>query len=92
MWHCERLGIVWVFLGHKKNGRRYQAHTHISLYHWGRPSLQARGCDLRDNDPNASTFDPLNAPRGETWVYVGNVFEMLPYTALTGHVYERNIT
>jgi hypothetical protein len=34
----------------------------------------------------------LNAPRGETWVYVGNVFEMLPYTALTGHVYERNIT
>lgn len=84
MWHCERLGIVWLFLGHHKNGRHGTGHTHISLYHWGKPSLQARPHDLRDNDPNATFFDPLRKRGGETWVYVGNMFEMMPYGALTG--------
>lgn len=93
MWHCSRLGIVWLFLGHKK-GRRNPGHTMVSLYHWGKPSLLARPVDLRDFDANGGkAFDPLDDNRRlrEKWEYIGNMFEMLPYTGLTGHIYERVI-
>lgn len=66
----------------------------VSLYHWGKESLLARPVDLRDFDSNGgSAFDPLSDNRrlGEKWEYVGNMFEMMPYTALTGHLYKRNI-
>lgn len=90
MWHCPRLGIVWLFLGYHKNGRKRSSYTHISFYHWGEPSLRIRDHDLRDNDPNASLFDPFNPPGyGEKWDYVGNMFELMPYAALTGHQYTR---
>lgn len=94
MWHCARIGLVWLFLGYHKNGRKIQSYTHVALYHWGDPCLRVRPHDMRDNDPNCTTFDPFNPPgRGEKWDYVGNMFEMMPYTALTGHPpYQRGFT
>lgn len=89
MWHCARLGLVWLFLGHHR-GKRNPGYTMVSLYHWGEPSLRARPIDLHDNDPNAGkAFNPPGDRDGENWAYVGNMFEMLPYTALTANVYER---
>lgn len=91
MWHEPRLGIVWLVIGHHKNGRRSEGHMHIALYHFGEKSLRARPHDLRDNDPNACFFDPHNPPGNNPrpLTYLGNLFEMLPYTVLTGHAYER---
>lgn len=85
MWLCRRLGIVKVFNGHKKGTRRGDVHNNFHLYHWEKPSLYSHPCDWRDNDPNAFSADPALAQRAdERWEYLGNIFEMLPYAALTG--------
>lgn len=90
LWHVvydRRLHMVMLVLGHKKNGRRRMGHTYVHLYHWGRPSLLARPCDLRDDDGNAMSAEhTLNAymSRSDTSVnYLGNVFKMLPFDELT---------
>lgn len=86
LWHCARLGLVSLTLGYGQ-GRRNPGHTHVWVYHWGDPSLRARPCDLADFDPAAGrAFDPANDSR-EKWDYVGNLFEILPYAALTGQTY-----
>lgn len=83
MWHCQRLGIVSLTLAHKQ-GKRHPGHTHVFLYHWGKPSLRARTPDLQDYHPNAgAAFNPVRAALGEQWDYVGNLFDLLPYTTLT---------
>lgn len=87
MWLCRRLGIIKVFNGHKRGTRRGIANNDFHLYHWGKPSLYCRPCDWRDNDPNACNFDPHK--EGERWEYLGNIFDMLPYEALTGQTWAR---
>lgn len=84
MWHCVRLGLVSLTLGYG-HGRRRPGLTYVFMYHWGEPSLRAKPCDLADYDPAAgASWDPATETR-EKWAYVGNVFEILPYPALTGH-------
>lgn len=83
MWLCRRLGIVKVFNAHKRGTRRGTVYNDFHLYHWGRPSLYQRPCKWRDNDPNAYSHDPaIEDKGGEKWEYVGNIFEMLPFSAL----------
>lgn len=85
MWLCRRLGIVKVFTGHKNGQRRHPRPTSFHLYHWAKPDLTARPCDWRDNDANATSYDPaLGQTAGEQYEYLGNIFEMLTYSALTG--------
>lgn len=78
MWLCKRLGFVRVFNGHKRGQRRGQWPNDFSLYHFGKRALIAHPYDWRDNDNNASSFDPDN-DCGEKWKYLGNIFDMLPY-------------
>lgn len=91
MWLCRRLGIIKVFNGHKRGSRHGTVHNNFHLYHWGKPSMYAHPCDWRDNDPNAAVSDPAmgRALGTEEWEYLGNIFEMLPYTALTGSAWSR---
>ena len=81
MWLCRRLGIVKVFNGHTRGLKRRQAMNAFHLYHWGKPSMVGHPCDWRDNDPNAYIADPANE-KVEKWEYIGNIFEMLPYSSL----------
>ena len=73
-----------VFTGHKNGQRRFPRPTSFHLYHWAKPDLVAHPCDWRDNDANASSYDPPTHPSGEKWEYLGNIFDWLPYSALTG--------
>lgn len=85
MWLCRRLGIVLVFNSHaRRRGQRTKLNS-FHLYHWGKPSLHARPCDWRDDDPNAYSGDPaIERDRmNERWEYVGNIFELLPFAALS---------
>lgn len=82
MWLCRRMGIVRVFNAHKRGSRKGVSHNSFHLYHWQRPSLMARGCDWRDDDPNACVTDPLLSRDGERWEYLGNIFDLLPYAML----------
>lgn len=85
MWLCRRLGIVKVFNCHKRGAKRGTIYNSFHLYHWGKPSLYSRPCDWRDNDGNASSYDPaIGKTNSEQWEYLGNIFQMLPYLALTG--------
>ena len=82
MWLCRRLGIVTIFNGpRRRRGRRYCHLNSFHLYHWHRPCLEAKPDDFRDGGQNTSGIDPINHPSGETWEYVGNIFEMLPYSS-----------
>lgn len=83
MWLCRRLGIVKVFNGHKHGSRRGDLFNNFHLYHWGKPAMYSRPADWRDNDSNASGWDPAIKSGGETWEYLGNIFELLTYEALT---------
>lgn len=80
------LSYVLLIMGHKKNGRRIDAgHTYVYMYHWGRPCLHAKPCDLRDFDANAQCAERSLmrfAERGELVGYLGNIFEMLPLSEL----------
>lgn len=90
MWLCRRLGIVKVFTGHKNGSKRRPGLTSFHLYHWGKKSLWARPCDWRDSDPNSYDSDPAsNSAYGESWEYLGNIFDLLTYEALTGQRWER---
>lgn len=83
MWHCARLGLVSLALAYSQ-GRRNPGLTYVFMYHWGKPSLRAKPSDLADFDPAAGrSWEPATETR-EKWEYVGNVFEMMPYGALTG--------
>lgn len=85
MWLCRRLGIVIVFNGHKRGrgGPKRARPNSFHLYHWGKPDMVSRPSDWRDDDANAHSLDPTGArhPEGEKWEYVGNMFEMLPYSS-----------
>ena len=82
MYLCRRLGAVRVVSGHKRGQSSRKGLGSFHLYHWHKPSLIARPCDWRDCDPNAGrAFAPGND--GEAWEYLGNIFDMLPYEALT---------
>src|SRR5688572_14940951 len=44
---------------------------------WSHPA------DWRDNDPNGGFSDPADPPRGsgnDLWEYIGNMFDLLPYS------------
>jgi hypothetical protein len=86
MWLCRRLGIVKVFNAHKRGDHPRRRINDFHLYHWGRPSLRSSPCDWRDDDPNASNQDPAGGRcmGTEQWEYIGNIFDLLPYAALTG--------
>jgi hypothetical protein len=89
MWLCRRLGIVSVFNGHKRGTRYGTIHNHFHLYHWRVPSLYSHPCDWRDNDPNAFSADPAIGNKvNEHWEYIGNIFELLPYSVLAGEKHE----
>jgi hypothetical protein len=76
------MDIVALTLGHFA-GRRLPGHTCVFMYHFGKPSLRVRPPAVRDNDPNSGkAFDPMSTC-GERWQYIGNLFDMLPYAALT---------
>lgn len=76
MWLDRRLGIVRVFNGHRRNQARKYRLNAFHLYHWGKPDLQAHPCDWRNNDNNAASCDLRGC------VYIGNLFEMVPYHIL----------
>ena len=84
MWLCRRLGIVSVNTGHLKGrGKHANRPTSFHLYHWKARALTARPACWRDADPQSG----LNLPYcdvSETWEYVGNLFEILPYSAIAG--------
>lgn len=84
MWLCRRLGIVKVFNSHQyRRGNAKSARLNsFHLYHWTKPSLTARPCDWRSNDPSAYSDDPLLVKEHERWEYIGNIFEILPYALL----------
>lgn len=87
MWLCRRLGIVVIYNGHKRgrgcrSGRSPLNSFH--LYHWHQPSLTAKPDDFRDGGTNTSGIDVARHPSGETWEFIGNIFEMLPYASLAG--------
>jgi hypothetical protein len=83
MWLHRHMGIVKVMLGHKKGTKRGMWPTAFHLYHSGKPSMYAHPCDFRENDPNASTFDPKDR-HGHEWEYIGNIFDALPFSVLAG--------
>ncbi len=85
MWLNRRLGIVKVFNATKRGTRRGTIYNNFHLYHWGKPSLTTgRPCNWRDDDPNSCSFDPaIDRWNGEKWEYVGNIFDMLPFAALS---------
>ena len=84
MWLCRRLGIVRVFNAYKRGSRRGQVHGGFYLYHWGEPSLRLTPANWRDDDPNSYASDPALSSDGEKWEYVGNLFELLPFSAIAG--------
>jgi hypothetical protein len=87
MWLCRRLGIVKVMNAHKRGTRRGDRHNDFHLYHWGKPSLYSHPCDWRDDDPNAYVMDPACDPvKGEPWEYIGNIFDLLPFAALSSGI------
>lgn len=85
MWLNRRLGIVKVFNATKRGTRRGKIYNSFHLYHWGKPSLTTgRPYEWRDNDPNACSSDPaIGDCFGEKWEYIGNIFDMLPFAALS---------
>jgi hypothetical protein len=90
LWHVKdkdnRLEYVMLVMGHKKRGRhRHDGHTYVFMYHWGKASLLAKPCDLRDNDGNAMAAEASlisYKARGDKVRYLGNLFEMLPLSEL----------
>lgn len=84
MWLCRRLGIVRVANAHKRGSRHGTIYNHFHLYHWGKPAMWSRPCDWRDDDPNAGLHDPTLERHPEVWEYVGNMFDLLPYSAIAG--------
>lgn len=84
MWLCRRLGIVRVFNNHKRGTRRGLQCNAFHLYHFSKPAMWSSPADWRDNDPNSHCEDPAlgRCMGGETWEYVGNMFELLPYETL----------
>jgi hypothetical protein len=81
MWLCRRLGIIRVFNGHKRGSRKGTFSNNFHLYHWGKPSLRITPCDWRDDDPQSNLSDPSFHEHGERWEYLGNIFDMLPYSS-----------
>lgn len=84
MWLSRRLGIVRVFNAHKRGQARKNRMNSFHLYHWGKPCLLGRPCYWRDNDSNATSFEPLQPDACEApWEYIGNIFDLLPFTRLS---------
>lgn len=89
MWLCRGLGVVACFTAHKRGQSKRHRLTTFSLYHWRAPCLMAKPANWRDFDMNSSGWD-VHEPMpgkgipggGETWEYVGNLFELLPYEML----------
>lgn len=85
MWLCRRLGIVRVFNAHKRGSRRGPVNNSFHLFHWGKPAMWSSPAEWRDNDPNAGVSDPALGRRSdEKWEYLGNIFDLLTYSALSG--------
>lgn len=89
LWLQPHIGVVICFTGHKRGQRKRGRLTSFTLYHWRTPDLVARPADWRDNDLNAHGWDPHNpvpgygvVGGGESWLYVGNIFVLLPYEHL----------
>ena len=86
MYRC-RCGVM-LALGHKRHSRRRQdGHTYIWMYHFAsrNGSLVATPKELRDHDNNALQLEKVLvdiSARGERYVYVGNIFELLPLDSL----------
>ena len=90
MWLCRKLGIVRVFNSHKRGSRRGPVNNSFHLFHWGKPAMWSRPAEWRDNDANACLSDPaLGYGAGdEKWEYIGNIFDLLTYSALSGIAYK----
>ena len=90
MWLCRRLGIVKVFNGHKRGSRHGMVNNNFHMYHWGKPTMWSSTCQWRDNDQNAAVSDPAIGRAGnggEGWEYIGNLCDLLPYSALAGELF-----
>lgn len=83
MWLCRRLGIVRVFNAHKRGSRRGAVNNSFHLFHWGKPAMWSSPAEWRDDDMNAHIYDPaLKHVAGESWEYLGNIFDLLSFAAL----------
>ena len=81
MWLCRRIGMVIVALGvRRKRGVKHTGQHFMSMYNWQQRRLEYYRSDFDPNDCG-STADSFR--RGdERWEYLGNMFEMLPYSDL----------